>query len=136
MNIHIPSVVGFLKAMPIGRNRAAHLNLLANAIDCELRDCTDPVAVYLAVLDLFPYATRTWRPEASHQWSQGEPPAGLQNVQLGLFFTGTSTTTPHDQSGRYPCRALDIVHVTRLDGTSACDRASNIDWTQVRNWRV
>jgi len=53
MNIHIPSVVSFLKAMPIGRNRMTHLNLLANAIDCELTGRADTASLWIAVLDLF-----------------------------------------------------------------------------------
>lgn len=136
MNIHTPSIVSFLKATPFGRDRSRHLHLLGSAIDHELTGKGDAEALFLSVLDMFPYAARTWRPLASHTWSQGDPLRGLQDVQVGLFFTGMSATTPHNQSPRLPCRALDVVHVVRLNGTAATDRACNIDWTEVLNWRT
>jgi hypothetical protein len=140
VNIHLPSVTAFLKSMPFGRNRDQHLHLLGSAIALELTsepsDSEKAIALYLGVLDVWPYAQRTWRPLLGNQWSQGEPPRGLQDVLVGLFYSGLSTTTPHNQSPKHPCRALDIVHVSYIDGTIGTGVAHSIDWTRVSNWRT
>ena len=140
MNVHIPSVTAFLKSTPFGRNRDQHLHLLGSAINMELtsepQDSDKAIALYLGVLDVWPHAQRTWRPLLGNAWSHGEPPQGLQDVLVGLFYSGLSATTPHDRSHRPPCRALDVVHVTYENGALATGVAHSIDWTRVVNWRT
>lgn len=132
---NVRSMVDFLKQTPWHRNRDEHLKLLSECIAAEQSNDSGRGDLFDRILVMWPGVTCKHRPVAGGGWVLGNP-ASLAPSERGILGPQSDPEwVDHEGHWRSPCKPLDMVTVRRMDGVEYLGVASQLNWTEVRQWK-